>query len=141
VPLHALLQFPDDRFAVGGEAAVLHTRNLRREDRDVVAIVVVGRERLVEDPRAFLVLGPDGKVGIQQRCALPPQQLQRAAATALGRLVRALGLRVRDPGPAQQSRGHRCGKTERGDRADKSASRKLAVLDGSESVPEALSRP
>ena len=53
-----------------------------------VAVGIPAGERLVEQARAVLVLGAGGEMRIEQGRSLPPQQLQRAAAAALGRLVR-----------------------------------------------------
>ena len=87
VPFDAGLEFPGHRFAVGGQPAVLDRGKFGREDRIEVAVHVPARERLVEQARAVLVLGAGGEMRIEQGRPLPPQQLQRAAAAALGRLV------------------------------------------------------
>src|SRR6267142_2831839 len=52
------------------------------------------RQRLVEDPRAVLVLGAGREMRIEERRRLPPQDLQRPAAATLGRRVRGLALGV-----------------------------------------------
>ena len=65
-------------------AAVVHARDLGGEHREQVAVRVVGGQRLVEDARGVLVLGPGGEVRIEQRRGLPPEHLQRPTPAALG---------------------------------------------------------
>ena len=67
VPGHALLQAPADDLAALEHAAVGDARDLGGEDRHQVAVVVPDGERLVEDARAFLVLGAVGEVRLEQR--------------------------------------------------------------------------
>ena len=69
---------------------------------DEVAVRIPGGQRLVEDARAVLVLGADGEVRVEERRALPPEGLERAAAAPLGRLVRRAwaGPGPRRPRPA-----------------------------------------
>ena len=59
--------------------------------------------------RAFLVLGAAREVRIEQGWPLPPQQAQRAAATAPRGLVSRRGLGLRDAGVHQQLGTHRGG--------------------------------
>ncbi len=87
VPFDALLQPPADDLAAFEDAPVLRRRDVGRQDRYQVAVLVPAGQRLVEDARAFLVLGAIGKMRLQQRRALPPQGLQRAAAAPLGWFV------------------------------------------------------
>ena len=58
------------------------------EYRNQLAIGIVRRQRLIEDPGGVLVLGLDRKVWIEQRRPLPPQCAQRSAAAPLGRRER-----------------------------------------------------
>ncbi len=126
VPGDALLQLPGDRLAVGREAAVVAARNLGGEDGHQVAVVVPRGQRLVEHARAFLVLRAVGEVRLQQRRALPPQGLQRAAAAALGRLVGRRRLRLRDARVHQQHRRHGRGQAEPDHPLDEPAPGQLA---------------
>ncbi len=107
VPLHILFQLPGDRLAVLRHAAVFRRRNLGREDRNQVAVVVPARKRLVEDARAVLILGARREVRIEKRRALPPQHLQRPAAAPLGAFVARRRLRLRDARVHQQLPGDR----------------------------------
>ena len=107
VPLHALLQLPGHRLAVGRQGAVLATRNGHCQHRLQVAVGVPVRERFVEQARTVLVLGADREMRIEQGRALPPKDLQMSAAAALGRLVDRLGLRHRHAGIGQELRRHR----------------------------------
>ena len=95
VPGDALLQLPGHRLAVGGQRAVLAAGDRLGQDRPQVALGVPAGQRLVEQARAVLVLGADGEVRIEQGRALPPQDLEQAAAAALGRLVGRPRLRHR----------------------------------------------
>ena len=126
VPAHALLELPDDRLAVGRQAAVLACRDFGSKDRNQVGVVVPYRERLVEDARAFLVLGAVRKVRLKQGGALPPQHPQCAAAAALGRLVVRYRLRLGDAGVHQHHRGHRRGEAEADHLLDETATGQLA---------------
>ena len=85
VPLHVPLDLPRDRQPVPRDAAVLEGRDLGRENRDVVALGVERDQRLVEDAGAVAVLHPDGQVRVEDGGALPPEDLQLAAAPAPGR--------------------------------------------------------
>jgi hypothetical protein len=87
VPSDALLQLPYHRLAVGGERAVLAARDRGGELGLEVAIAIPRGQRLVEHAAAVLVLGADGEVRIEQGRALPPQDLEKATAAALGGLV------------------------------------------------------
>ena len=66
VPFDALLQFPDDPVQILVERAALGVGELGGEDRHEVAVGVPPCERLVEDPRAVLVLGADREMRIEQ---------------------------------------------------------------------------
>ena len=109
MPFDALLQLPDHRQAVFLQAVIVLARNLGGEDRDQVAVAVPAGQRLIEYPGTFLVLGADREMRVQQRDRLPVQQLQRAAAAGLGRLVGDLGRGHRHPGLAQHHAGDRRG--------------------------------
>jgi hypothetical protein len=98
---HALLELPDDRAAVCGRL-----RHFRGEDRDQVAVAIPGGERLVEDAASVLVLGADGEVRVEQRRALPHEQLELAAAATLGGLVAPALLGVGHAGMQQHLAGH-----------------------------------
>ena len=67
VPLHALLQLPGHRLAVGRQGAVLAAGNRLGQHRLQVAVGVPVGQRLVEEARAVLVLGADREVRIEQR--------------------------------------------------------------------------
>ena len=130
VPLHVLLEFPDDRLAVLRHAAVLHARDFRCEKGNQVAVGVPVRERFVEDARAVLVLGADREVRIEQGRSLPPQQFQGAAAAALCGLVAGGGrLRLRHTRMHQQMSGHRRRQPESDHGPDKPSARYLAGID------------
>ena len=73
VPFDAGLELPGDRFAVGGEAAVLDRRDFGRKDRVEIAVHVPARQRLIEQARAVLILGAGGKMRVEQGRRLPPQ--------------------------------------------------------------------
>ncbi len=89
VPLHVPLQLPGDRRAVLRDAAVLERRRLGRQDRHEVAVRVVGRQGLVEDPGAVLVLGAVGEVRIEKS--------RRPATTAPGPTRRRRASSARRP--------------------------------------------
>ena len=100
MPLDALLQLPGDRTPSLERPPFSMARDLRGEDRHQVAVAVPAGERLVEDPRAVLVLGADGEMRVEQGRRLPPQHLERAAAAGLGRLVGRRQPAPRHPGMA-----------------------------------------
>ena len=130
VPGDALLELPGDHLAVGRQAAVVLGRNLGSERGHQVAFGVPAGQRLVKDARAFLFLGAAGEMRIQQHRALPPQQLQRAAAAAFGRLVgRHRGLCLGHAGMHQHHRGHRRRQAQADHLLDEAAPRQLARLD------------
>ncbi len=129
VPVDTVLQFPGHRFAVGRDAATLDIGDLGREDRRQVAVRVPGRERLIEHARAFLVLGPDRKMRIEQGRALPEQRLEGSAAAGLGRLVRARGRGLRQADRGQQLGCDRCRKPGAGQSAHKRAPGQPAFFD------------
>src|ERR1019366_266290 len=112
VPRDALLQLPDDRLAVGGQAAVLAARDLGGQDGYQIAVVVPHGQRLVKDARAFLVFLAVREVRLYQGRALPPEQLRRAAAAALDRLVDGGRLCLGDARVHQHHRGHRRAEAE-----------------------------
>ena len=85
-------------------------------------------QRLVEDARAVLVLGADREMRIEQRRALPPQHLERAAAAALGRLVLELRLRLRHAAEVEHLARHRRGQPERHHLVHEGAAGELADL-------------
>jgi hypothetical protein len=95
VPGDTLLEFPDDRLAIGRQRSVFAAGDRGRQHGLQVAGGIPAGQWLVEQPRAILVLGADREVRIEQGRTLPPQYLQRPAAAALGRLVdrRRLGHR------------------------------------------------
>src|ERR1043166_1280067 len=66
VPLHTLLEFPDDGLAILGEAAVFQVWNLGGKQWIERAIGIPARQRLIEDARAVLVLGSDREMRIEQ---------------------------------------------------------------------------
>src|SRR5262249_51257137 len=94
VPENVLFEVPDHRRAVTRHSAVVHARQLRGEDGHDVAVGIESAQRLVENARPALVLGarPEGR--IQQGRLLPPEDPERAAASAPGRRERWTGLRV-----------------------------------------------
>src|SRR5206468_2400273 len=112
VPADTALELPGDRFPVPRHAAVLERRNLLGEDRKEIGLRVERGERLVEHPRAVLVLGADGEVRVQERRGLPPEYLElpAAAATRRGEPVRPRLCRNR--GGAQHLGGKRRGEAE-----------------------------
>jgi hypothetical protein len=138
LPLHALLELPDDGFAVLGEAAVLEVRNLGGEERIEGAIGIPARQRLVEDARAVLVLGPDREVRIEQRRTLPPEDFQRPAATALGRLVLEFGLRPGDARIGQHLRRQRPGQSDSDHSLHKIAAREFTGLNVADQTPQCM---
>src|SRR5262249_53993944 len=82
VPDDVLLQLPGDRLAVLGHRAVLDRGNFGGENRRQIAVGIEGRQRLIEDPRAVLILGTGREMRIQQRRRLPKEHLHRTAAPA-----------------------------------------------------------
>ena len=129
MPFDAAFQLPDHRAAVLGQSIILLARNLGSEDRHQIAVIVPSRQRLVKDPGAFLVLGADGEMRIEQGHGLPIHQLQHAAAAGLGRLVGKRGRSHRDPGLAQHHPGDRRRKACGDHSLDKGPPRQLAGLD------------
>ena len=107
VPFDAGLDLPGHRLAVGDQPAILQRGNFGCEHRIEVAVGIPGRERLIEQPRAVLILGAGGKMRIEQGRPLPPQQLQRAAAATLDRLVGRRALGHGDAADGENLRGHR----------------------------------
>ena len=77
MPFDAALQLPDHRAAVLGEPVIFLARNFGGQHRHQIAVAVPSRQRLVEDPRAFLVLGADGEMRVEQGDRLPIEQLQQ----------------------------------------------------------------
>ena len=112
VPFDAGLQLPGHRRAVGGQPAILDRGNLGRQNQLHVAVRIPAGERLIEQARAVLVLGAGGEMRIEQGRSLPPQQFQRAAAAALGRLVDGWALGHGHAADGQNLRGHGRGETE-----------------------------
>ena len=99
VPLHTLLELPDDPGAVLAEPAVVQRGDGRGQRGDEVAVWVVASQRLVEDAGAVPVLGAGREVRVEQRGRLPPQHLELPAAAPLGgREHRRLGLRLHAAG-------------------------------------------
>ncbi len=129
MPFDAAFQLPDHRAAVLGQSVILLARNLGSEDRHQIAVVIPSRQRLVKDPGAFLVLGADGEMRIEQGHGLPIHQFQHAAAAGLGRLVGQRGRSHRDPGLAQHHPGDRRRKAYGDHSLDKSPPRQPAGLD------------
>ena len=76
MPFDAAFQLPDHRAAVLRQAIILLARNLRSEDRNQVAVIVPSRQRLVKDPGAFLILGADGEMRVEQGHRLPVEKFQ-----------------------------------------------------------------
>ena len=107
VPGHTLLHFPDDRLSVGGERAVLAVGDRGGELRAQVAVAVPCGQRFVEQAAGILVLGADGEVRVEQGRALPPHDLQQAAAASFGWLVNRPGLRHGDARKCQELGRHR----------------------------------
>ena len=107
MPADTALQLPGHCLAVGAQAAVLPARYLGRQLRHQVAVRVPARQRLIEDAAGLAVLDATSVVRIQVHGSLPIDELQGAAAAALGRLVGQRGLRLRDAFVHQQHRGHR----------------------------------
>src|SRR6185369_13716573 len=123
VPADILLQRPCHRAAVGGDAAVGAARDRGSEHGGEVAVRVVARERLVEEPAALLVLGADREVRVEQGRTLPEEHLERTTAAALRRPVRRLRLRLRDARERQQRRCDGRRDAERGKAGDELAPR------------------
>ncbi len=107
MPFDAPFQLPDHRKAVFGQSVIFLARNFSSQERNQIAVIVPSRQRLVEYPGAFLVLGADGKMRVEQRHRLPIQKSKEAATPGLGRLVRDRGRGHRHPGMAQYHAGHR----------------------------------
>ena len=107
MPFDAAFQLPDHRAAVLGQSVILLARNLGGQHRNQIAVIVPSRQRLVKNPRAFLVLGADGKMRVEQGHGLPIQKSKQAAAAGLGRLVRDLGRGHGHPRLGQHHAGHR----------------------------------
>ena len=93
--------------AVLGQTVILLAGNLGCQHGNQIAIGVPSRQRLVKDPGAFLILGADGEMRVEQGHGLPIQKSKEAAAARLGRLVRDVGCGHRHPGLAQHHAGHR----------------------------------
>src|SRR6185436_19785792 len=68
------------------------------------------------------------KVRVEQRCALPPQHLERAAAAALGGLVLEGGLRLRNTAKVEHLARHRRGEAERNHLVHEGAAGELAAF-------------
>ena len=126
MPFDALLQLPDHREAVFLQAVIVLARNLGCQHRNQITVAVPSRQRLIEHAGTFLVLGADGEMRIQQRHRLPVQQLQRAAAAGLGRLVGHLGSR---PGHSRTGSAS-CRRSARSGRRRSFAARRPAVTGG-----------
>ncbi len=112
VPFDAGLELPGYRYAVGRQAAILQRGNFGGQNQLHVAVGVPAGERLIEQARAVLVLGAGGEMRIEQGRSLPPQQFQRTAAAALGRLVGGRALGHGHAANGQKLRGHGRGETE-----------------------------
>src|SRR5262249_17815417 len=93
VPSNVALELPGDGKPARRGAAVLAARNLRRQDGYQLPIAVPCGKRLIENARPFLIFCAHRKMRIKQRRALPPQHLQGAATTPLGRFVSERALR------------------------------------------------
>src|SRR5262249_6864247 len=91
------------------------------EDRDQIAVRIVGGQGLIKDPRAVEVLRSSAEMWIQQGRCLPPEDAQGAAAAAPDRPERRFGLRMSAAGWGEHSGRHRCGQPERGHRPDECA--------------------
>ena len=126
VPGDAALQLPGHGLAIGRHAAVLTTRDLGCQCGHQVAFGVPSSERLVEDAAGVLVLGATRVVRVQVHGGLPVDDLERAAAATLGRLVRNRRLGLCDALMHQQHGRHRCCQTERHQLPDKLTPRQLA---------------
>src|SRR5262249_30064372 len=126
MPLHGLLEFPGDRQAVGGDAAVFAAWDLRRQQREKFPVWVPTRQRLVENARSVLVLGPHGEMRVEQRGALPPEHLERPAAATLGGLILELVLRARNAAIVEHRICHRRRKSERDHPRNEGTARQLA---------------
>ena len=108
MPLDAALQLPHHRAAVFRETIVLLAGNFGGQRCNQIAFGVPSRQRLVEDPGAFLILGSDSEMRVEQSHRLPIEQLQHATAAGPGRLVGDFGRGHRHSGLAQHHSGHRC---------------------------------
>ena len=128
MPFDAPFQLPDHRAAVLGQSVILLARNFGGQERNQIAIIVPSRQRLVEDAGAFLVLGADGEMRVEQGHGLPIQKFKKAAAAGLGRLVRDLCRGHRHPGMAQHHAGHRRRQADRDHPLDKGPPRQSAGL-------------
>jgi hypothetical protein len=95
MPLDVALELPGDREAVLRDAAVVEGRHLGREDRHQVAVGIERRQRLVEEPRAVVVLHADREVAVQDAHRLPPERLELSAAATPGGREPGLGLGAR----------------------------------------------
>ena len=111
-------------------------RDLGGQVREEVAVGVERRERLVEDPRAVLVLGAVREVGVQEGRRLPPQDLERAAAAPLGRRERGLGLRLGHASGRQHLGGERSREAQADHHLREVAAGDGAVLHPLDPVPE-----
>src|SRR5260370_1042847 len=99
----------------------------RRSGLEVAGGVPAGG-RLVDQPRAVLVLGADREVRIEERRPLPPQHLQCPAAAALGRLVDRHRLGHRHARNRQELGRHRRRQPDRHHPLHEAAPRKPARL-------------
>ena len=138
VPLDALLQFPGDGLAVSLQAAVLAVGNLFRQHRHQLTFGTVSGEGLVEDARGFLIFGADGEMRVDERRPLPPQQLERATAAALGRLVVELRLRLGDAIVGEHLTGHRRREAGSHHALHKAAAAQVAIFDLDDEVAKLL---
>jgi hypothetical protein len=129
VPGDALLELPGDALRVGRNTAVLRAGDLGGQAGDEIAFGVPAGQRFVEDARGVLFLGAAGKVRVQVGGALPPQQLERAAATALGGLVGNGRRGLRQAFVHQHHRGHRRRQAQAHHLLDEAAAGQAAVAD------------
>ena len=107
VPLHAFFELPGHRHAVGSDPAILYVRDFGGEHRHQAAVGTPRRQRLVEDPTPFGILGADGEMRVEQGRALPEQCLERPTAAGSGRLVFGCSRRLDQPRSGQQHMGKR----------------------------------
>ncbi len=128
MPLDAPLELPDHAHAVRSKAAVRLGRSLGGKAGDEIAVLVPAGERLEEDARGNLVLGAEREMRVEQGRGLPEQDLERAAAAGLGRLVGKGGVRHGDVVPRQDLARDRGCDSSRGHCPHERASRQRALL-------------
>jgi hypothetical protein len=113
VPSDALLELPGDRLAVLTQPAVVQRGNFRSQHRPEISIGIPSGQRFIENARSRIVLAADGEMRVQQRGRLPPQEFERPATAAPGRLVDELFRGDRHAGIRQHLRRNGRGESGR----------------------------